>query len=210
MAEQASNWKYADDIVSESAAVQSARAQSLELGIEAISPGTGAQAALIVAASGARNIMEIGTGAGVSGLCLLEGNGRSVLTTIDSEPEHLGHARQAFAEAGVQSNRIRLITGRARDVLPRMNEDSYDLVLVDADPAEVIENVEHGLRLARAGGTVLVPNALQHGRVADPARRDDVTSAFRSLIEEIAASGAVVSALSPVGDGLLQLTKLGA
>ncbi|SEC52151.1 Predicted O-methyltransferase YrrM [Paramicrobacterium humi] len=209
MSEQDSNWKYADDIVSEADAVQKARAQSLELGITAISPGTGAQLALIAAASDAHNLMEIGTGAGVSGLCLLAGSAKSVLTTIDSESEHLGHARTAFADAGIGANRTRLITGRARDVLPRMNEDSYDLVLVDADPAEVIENVEHALRMARVGGTVLVPHALYKGRVADPAQRDAVTSAFRSLIEEIAASDAVVSALSPVGDGLLQLTKLG-
>ena len=36
-----------------------------------------------------------------------------------------------------------------------MNEASYDIVLVDADPEGVIEYVEHGLRLVRAGGTVL-------------------------------------------------------
>lgn len=209
MSEQESNWKYADDIVSESEAVQKARAQALELGVTAISPGTGAQLALIASASGAHNIMEIGTGTGVSGLCLLAGNAKSVLTSIDSESEHLGRARSAFADAGISPNRTRLITGKARDVLPRMNEDSYDLVLVDADPAEVIENVEHALRMARVGGTVLIPHALNKGRVADPAQRDDVTSAFRSLIQEIAASDAVVSALSPIGDGLLQLTKLG-
>ncbi len=91
-----------------------------------------------------------------------------------------------------------------------MNDGSYDLVLVDADPASVIEHVEHGLRIARAGGTVAVARALQNGRVADPARRDEVTSAYRALITEVAASDAVVSALSTAGDGLLLLTKLGA
>jgi hypothetical protein len=44
--------------------------------------------------------------------------------------------------------------------------------------------------------------------VADPAQRDDVATGFRSLLTEIASSSAVVSALSPVGDGLLQITKL--
>jgi predicted O-methyltransferase YrrM len=90
-----------------------------------------------------------------------------------------------------------------------MNEASYDLVLVDADPGSVIEYIEHGLRLVRRGGTVAVPHALWRGRVADPAARDDITDGFRLLLREIAASDAVTAALSPVGDGLLQLTKLG-
>lgn len=208
MSEQDSNWKYADYIVTESEAIAKARAQSLELGIEPLSPAMGAQVAVLAAATSAVNIVEIGTGAGVSGLWLLRSSTRSVLTSIDSEVEHLGYARQAFADARIASNRVRLITGKALDVLPRMNENSYDLVYVDGDPAQVIENVEHGLRLARAGGTVLVPHALWRGRVADPAQRDDVTSAFRTLVQEIASSSAVVSALSPVGDGLLQITKL--
>ncbi len=57
-----------------------------------------------------------------------------------------------------------------------MNEASYDIVLVDADPEGVIEYVEHGLRLVRAGGTVLVPRVLGGGAVADPVRRDPVTT----------------------------------
>jgi predicted O-methyltransferase YrrM len=113
-----------------------------------------------------------------------------------------------FADAGIPAARTRLITGRAREVLPRMNEGSYDLVLVDADPHSVIEYVEHGLRLARVGGTVLVAHALWRDRVADPAQRDDTVADFRLLLTEIAASSAVISALSPVGDGLLQLTKI--
>jgi predicted O-methyltransferase YrrM len=208
VSEQDSNWKYADYIVTESEAIAKARAQSLELGVEPLSPAMGAQVAVLAAAANAVNIVEIGTGAGVSGLWLLHSSSRSVLTSIDSEVEHLGYARQAFSDARIAANRVRLITGRALDVLPRMNENSYDVVYVDGDPAQVIENVEHGLRLARSRGTVLVPHALWRGRVADPAQRDDITSAFRTLVQEIASSTAVVSALSPVGDGLLQITKL--
>ena len=89
-----------------------------------------------------------------------------------------------------------------------MNEASYDLVLIDADPGSLIENVEHGIRLARKGGTVVVAHALWRGRVADPTRRDDTVLGFRLLLTEIAASDAVLAALSPIGDGLLQLTKV--
>jgi predicted O-methyltransferase YrrM len=164
--------------------------------------------AVIAAASRARSIIEVGTGGGVSGLWLLRGAPGATLTTIDSEPEHLGAARQAFADAKIPAARARFITGRASDVLPRMNEASYDIVLIDADPEGVIEYVEHGLRLVRAGGTVLVPRVLAGGAVSDPVRRDPQTAAYRSLIQETQASPAVIGALSITGEGLLQLTTL--
>lgn len=208
MSDKDKNWKFANDIIAESEVIAKARAQSLELGIEPIAAAVGAQAAVVVAATGAANVVEIGTGVGVSGMWLLTGGTRAMLTSIDSELDHQQHARANFTEAGIAANRVRLITGRALHVLPRMNENVYDIVFVDADPASVIEYVEHGLRLVRPGGTVLVAHALWKGRVADPAQRDDVSSGFRSLVTEIAASNAVVSALSPVSDGLLQITKL--
>jgi len=203
-----SNWRFADDIIVESEVITRARQQSLELGVDPIAPSTGAQAAVVVAATRAENIVEIGTGVGVSGLWLLHGGTEAQLTSIDVEVDHQQHARTFFTEAGIAANRVRLITGHALDVLPRMNENSYDIVFVAADPQSVIEYVEHGLRLVRPGGTVLVARALWRGRVADPAARDPLSTGFRTLITETAASGAVISALSPAGDGLLQLTKL--
>jgi predicted O-methyltransferase YrrM len=209
VSDKESNWKFSEDFVLEDEHLVAARQHSHELGIEPVSPGVGAQAALLAGASRATSIIEVGTGAGVSGLCLLSGAPRAVLTSIDTEPDHQHTARTSFTDAGIPANRMRLITGRARDVLPRMNESSYDIVFIDADPASVIEYVEHGLRLARVGGTVLVPHALWRGRVANPAARDDVSVAFRTLLQEVARSKAVTSALSPVGDGLLQLVKRG-
>ena len=208
MSDKDLNWKFSDDSVVESDAVARARQQSLELGIDAIAPAVGAQSAVIAAATGARSILEVGTGAGVSGLWLLTGAPGAPLTSIDTEVDHQQHARASFAEAGIRSNRVPLITGKAADVLPRMNENSYDIVFVDADPQSVIEYVEHGLRLARPGGPVLVAHALWRGRVANPAQRDEVATGFRTLLAEIAGSTAVISALSPVGDGLLQITKI--
>jgi len=202
-----SSWKFAEDFVIERPDLIEARAHSLELGVEAVTPATGAQLAVITAATAATRIIEIGTGVGVSGLWMFTGAPKATLTSIDIEPEHQDAARKSFLDAGIAANRVRLITGRALDVLPRMNEASYDVVLVDADHQSVIEYVEHALRLARQGGTVLVAHALWHDRVADPAQRGETVGAFRSLLREIASSDAVSSALSPIGDGLLQLTK---
>lgn len=208
MSDKQLSWKFAEEFVVERADIALARQHSLELGVEPITPSMGAQLAVVAAATAATNIIEIGTGLGVSGMWLLSGAPNAVLTTIDSELDYQQQARKAFLDAGIAANRVRLIAGRASDVLPRMNEGSYDIVFIDADPAHVIEYVEHGLRMVRTGGTVLIAHALWRGRVADPAQRDDTVAGFRLLLTEIAASDAVISALSPVGDGLLQLTKI--
>jgi predicted O-methyltransferase YrrM len=140
---------------------------------------------------------------------MLRGAPHASITSIDTEVEYQQAARAAFLAEGIPANRFRLIAGRAVDVLPRMNENSYDLVLIDADAENVIEYVEHGLRLVRKGGTVAVPHALWRDRVADPAQRDDTATDFRTLITELSKSSAVLVALSPAGDGLLQITKVG-
>ena len=171
-----------------------ARQQSLELGVEPISPAVGAQLAVIAAATRARSIIEIGTGVGVSGLWMLQASPRATLTSIDTENEYQQHARQHFADAGIAAGaRAAHHRARGRGAAPH-ERGSYDIVLVDADAPSVIEYVEHGLRLAKPGGTVLVARALWKGRVADPAQRDEAATAYRSLIPELAASSAVATA----------------
>ncbi|MGF2948552.1 O-methyltransferase [Microbacterium alcoholitolerans] len=208
MSEHDANARFARETIVEPSAISRARTHAVELGAAPISAAVGAQCAVLAATSGARSIVEIGTGAGVSGLWLLRGAPHAVLTTIDNEPEHLAAARQAFADAKIPPARARFITGRAADVLPRMNEGAYDIVLVDADPENVIEYVEHSLRLVRTGGIVLVPRVLAGGKVADPVQRDAVTSAYRSLMQETQESQAVIAAISTVGEGLLQLARV--
>jgi len=200
--------RFADEATVEPDTIGRARAHALEIGADPISAPVGAQCAVLAAATNALNIVEIGTGGGVSGLWLLHGSPRATLTTIDNEPEHLAVARGSFSDAKIPPARARFITGRAADVLPRMNEASYDIVLVDADAESVLEYVEYGLRLVRTGGTVLVPRVLAGGAVADPVKRDATTRAYRSLIQETQASPAVLGALSIVGEGLLQLTTV--
>jgi predicted O-methyltransferase YrrM len=202
------NWMFANEFVNESEVGAKARALSLEHGIDPVALAIGAQFAFVAASTGATNIVEIGSGLGVSGLWLLRGAPQATLTSIDEEFEYHELARALFTEAGYPASRVRLITGRALDVLPRMNENSYDIVVIDGDPTQLLENLEHALRLVRVGGTVLLPHALWRGEVADPVKRNAVASAFRAALNELNDSDAVVAALSPAGDGLLQITKL--
>ena len=179
-----------------------------QLGCGAVSPGTGALLGVLAAALRATAVVEIGTGAGVSGLWLLRGMApEGVLTSIDTEAEHQRAAKEAFAEAGIRPTRARTITGRALDVLPRLTDGVYDLVLADGEPLELAEHVEQALRLLRPGGVLAIAHALAEDRVPDPARRDEVTTALRGVLRTLREDDRVLPALLPSGDGLLLATR---
>jgi predicted O-methyltransferase YrrM len=185
-----------------------ARAKGQELGCVPVLPGAGAALSALAAAAGAKAVVEIGTGAGLGSIYLLRGmRPDGVLTTIDVEPEHHRAARETFTEAGVPSNRVRLISGRALDVLPRLTDAAYDLVFCDADKQEYPGYLEQALRLLRPGGTVVFDNALWHDRVADPTQRDEDTTAIRDLGRVVRENEGLVSALLATGDGLLVAVK---
>lgn len=207
-ADKAQSWAYTEEFIAEDEALGLARARAEELGCAAVSPGTGAALRTLAAACGARSVAEIGTGTGVSALWLLGGMAPDgVLTTIDIEAEHQRAAREAFAAAGIRSTRTRPITGRALDVLPRLADNAYDMVVIDGEPSEAADYVEQAIRMLHTGGVLAVAGALWHDRVADPARRDEATVAMRELGRDVRADERLVSALLPSGDGLLVAVK---
>jgi predicted O-methyltransferase YrrM len=199
---------YAESFLTEDEITLRARERAAELGCTPIGPGGGAALRVLAAATGARSVVEVGTGAGVSGLYLLGGMARDgVLTTIDVEGEHQRAAKDAFTEAGIAPTRYRLINGSAAEVLPRLRDEAYDLVLVDADKTAYSVYYEQALRLLRRGGVVAFDNALWHDRVADPSQRDTETVTLRDLGRAVRDDDRFVSALLPVGDGLLVAAK---
>jgi predicted O-methyltransferase YrrM len=157
----------------------------------------------------ARAVVEIGTGTGVSGLWLLRGmRPDGVLTTVDTEAEHQRLAREGFTEAGIASQRVRLIPGAALEVIPRLTDGHYDLVFCDGDKREYTDYLTEALRLLRPGGVVAFDNALWHDRVADPSQRDEETVAIRELGKAVTENESLVPVLLPVGDGLLVAKKV--
>ena len=159
---------------------------------------------MLAAATGARAVVEVGTGAGVSGLYLLGGMAADgQLMTIDVEGENQRAAKEAFTEAGIAPTRYRLINGSAAEVLPRMRDAAYDLVFVDADKSAYAVYYEQAMRMLRPGGVVAFDNALWHDRVADPSQRDPETVTLRDLASTVRDDDRLVSVLLAVGDGLL-------
>lgn len=199
---------YAESFHPEDEVMTTARARAAELGCVPIGPGGGAALRLLATMISARAVVEVGTGAGVSGLWLLRGmRADGVLTTVDVEAEHQRAAREAFTDADIATSRYRMINGSAAEVLPRLTDGGYDLVFVDADKSSYGVYYEQALRLLRSGGVVAFDNALWHDRVAENTARDPDTVMIRELGKAVRDDARLVSAMLPVSDGLLVAVK---
>jgi predicted O-methyltransferase YrrM len=193
-----------DSWLPEEPALTAARSRAAEVGVACVDNTTGSVLRLLAAAIGARAVVELGTGAGVSTLWLLRGmRPDGVLTTVDLETEHQRLARQSLVEAGFGTGRVRLIAGRALEVLPRLSDGAYDLVFCDAARSENSDYLGAAMRLLRPGGMVVFAGALAGGRVADASARDPATVAMRELAKLVKEEERLTPALVPVGTGLL-------
>ncbi len=204
----AASLAFAETYPREDAILAEARQRATVVGVAPIGAGGGATIAFLAAAIGAKAVVEIGTGTGVSGLWVLRAAPEAVLTSVDLEAEHQRHAREVFALAGIPPQRFRLIAGAALDVMSRLADGNYDLAFLDGDKVEYAEYLDEAVRLVRPGGLICFDNALWHDRVADPAQRDPETSAIRDLLQRVSDDDGLRAVVLPVGDGLLAVQKI--
>jgi predicted O-methyltransferase YrrM len=92
-------------------------------------------------------------------------------------------------------------------VLPRLTDNAYDLVFIDADKKSYLNYVEQAVRLLKRGGTLIINDALDQDRVSDPAIRDETTTILRKVGKAVRAHEQLVSAVLPPGRGLLIAVK---
>jgi predicted O-methyltransferase YrrM len=182
--------------------LRNARGRAAAGGMPPVSADSGAFLRLAARWVGAQAAVEIGSGAGYSGVWIARGLApKGILTTIELDPEHQRLAKETYEEAGF-SSQVRSILGRALDVLPRLTDGGYDLAFLDAVKVEYPEYLEHALRLVRPGGVILADNVLWSGRVADPKVTDPATQGLRAYARLIASDDRLDSVILTVGDGL--------
>lgn len=201
-------WMFSEGFIEEPVTLEEARAGALEIGMTPASPGTGALLRMIAALRDAKAVVEIGSDGGSSGLWTLAGmNPRGVLTTIDVNTVHQEAAKNAFARAGIPSQRLRFISGRPLEMLPRLASNSYDMVTVPGFPENAETCIRHATRILKSGGALVLTNALWYGKVADPAKRDPHTVVMRQAISDLLESEDYRVTLLPSGEGVLVAVK---
>lgn len=140
----------------------------------------------------AKAVVEVGAAGGVTALWTLGGMEKGLVTSVEADPTLHALADKALAEAGV-ADRVRSILGDPMEVLPRLSDGSYDLVVVQVTSRLIDRALEHAQRLVRPGGTILARSVL-----AD----QDVPVAVTSLLDEAHVTGVLL----PLDDGILLAT----
>ena len=154
-------------------------------------------------------LLELGTFAGFSALCLAEGlqpGGKVVTIEKNDELEDFIRENLALSPLGEQ---VELHIGSTRDVLPTLPaEELFDLVFIDADKREYVHDYELLFPLVRSGGIILADNTLWDGHIIDPAYdADKQTIALRAFNDHIRCDSRVNCLILPVRDGLTIITK---
>lgn len=199
---------FAESYPQEDFFMQQARKNGAEIGI--IDPSAAAAGLLSFIASmiNAKSLVEIGTGSGVSGLSLFKGaQSEATLTSIDDDRENTECARTIFDEAGISPQRYRLITGNIVDVVGKLADSNYDLVLVRS-PKDMVDVIQESYRMLKSGGILVIDNALDSGRVADPTQRDFETIARRDSIKAVKDDSRWRSTILSIGGGVLLANKI--
>jgi predicted O-methyltransferase YrrM len=201
---------FAEGFIPEDFFKSQARARGIELGTIDTTPGSGAFLRYLAFTLKAQSVVEVGTGSGVGSLWLLDGMLESgTLTSIDDEMEHTQIAKLAFAEADIAQGRYRLITNTVVDVISKLTDRAYDLVVLRHNPEDLSYVIGEAHRILRSGGALVIDNYYAGGKVSDAAQRDPKTVALRDAGKIIKSdSEHWVSSLIPIGDGLLVATKV--
>ena len=113
---------------------------------------------LLTEAVGARNVVEIGTSNGYSGIwfCLALRTTDGKLTTHDIDEGRASLARENFKRAGVD-NMVTLVMGDAHQTVTRIKEP-IDVLFIDADKEGYLDYLTKLLPLVRPGGLILSHN----------------------------------------------------
>ncbi len=123
---------------------------------------------MLVAAVGARRVLEVGTFTGYSALSMAEAlPPAGKIITCELDRNHADMA-QRFIAKSAYAEMIEVRVGPALETI-RSLAGPFDFVFIDADKPSYADYYEAVLPLLSPGGLIAVDNTFQGGRVIDPA-----------------------------------------
>lgn len=167
-----------------------------------IAPEQAGAMRVMLQVAGAKRVVEVGTLAGYSAIAMaraLPPEGR--VRTIEISERHAEFARTWIAKSDV-AERIEVIVGAGKDVLPTLDTNSADAAFLDADKSSYPEYLAECIRIVRRGGLIMADNAFAFGQLFDAAPADREAPAVKAFNEIIASDSRLEGVIVPLGDGL--------
>jgi predicted O-methyltransferase YrrM len=174
-------------------------------GIPVVPPETGRFLAFLVTLHNPARILEIGTAVGYSTLWMaLAGQGHCRITTIEQDEDRAQAALQNFEQAGL-GNQIQLIVDDARQALPCLGGQKFDLLFMDAAKGQYQNFLELSLPLLNDRAIIVTDNVLFHGTFFKeklPRRSRTMVRRLQEYIDWIHQHPQLQTVLLPLGDGV--------
>lgn len=157
---------------------------------------------------GPKVVVELGTFVGYSALCIAEGlQPDAVIHTIEADDELEDIIRHNLTLTPY-GERVRLHIADARAELLQFEDESVDMMFIDADKRQYTEYYKLAKRIVRHGGFILADNTLWDGHVTEADRHDAHTQGVRAFNDMVAADPEVQKVMLPLRDGLTLIRKL--
>ncbi len=162
-----------------------------------ITRDTGEFLVVLLLATQARRVLEIGTSNGYSTLWLARAARQlgGSITTVELSDYKVGLATENFTRSGLASS-INLIQDDAAAVLEQLGDGAFDLIFLDSERSTYIEWWPNLKRVLRGGGLLVVDNATSHAEEMAP---------FMALVNTDAS---FITSLVPVGNGEFLAVRL--
>lgn len=170
-------------------------------GFPIVGPLVGRFLALLVELTGARRVLEMGSGFGYSALWFaraLPDDGEVILTEYDAGD--CDRARR-FLEAGGVAGKASFLVGDALQLVPEL-DGAFDIVLIDVDKEQYPDALEIALPKVRPGGLLIADNVLWFGRVVEERPPSPSTEGILEFNRRIHADPRLRVATVPLRDGL--------
>ena len=154
-----------------------------------------------------RRILEIGTFAGYSALCMAEGLGEDGLIHTYEIDDELEDFTRSWIEGSPYGSKVRFHIGNALNEVPHMGE-TFDLVFMDGDKRQYMDYYEMALQYTSPNAIILADNTLWDGHVVEKAYLcDRQTAAINEFNAFLAADTRVEKFILPLRDGLTMIRK---
>ncbi len=152
-------------------------------------------------------VLEIGTFAGYSALCMAEGLGEGALLHTYEIDDELEDFTRPWIEGSPYGDKVCFHIGNALEEVPRLGE-VFDMVFMDGDKRQYMEYYEMILQHTSPGALILADNTLWDGHVVDSAYLGDrQTVAINEFNAYVAADKRVEKLILPLRDGLTMIRK---
>ena len=154
-----------------------------------------------------KRVLEIGTFAGYSALCMAEGLGEGALLHTYEIDDELEDFTRPWIEGSPYGDKVCFHIGNALEEVPQLGE-VFDFVFMDGDKRQYMEYYEMILQHTSPGALILADNTLWDGHVVDKAYLNDrQTVAINEFNAFVAADKRVEKLILPLRDGLTMIRK---